>query len=184
MGKSGSKITPMMQQYSSIKNQHPDSILMFRMGDFYEMFYEDAVTASKILNITLTSRDKGVREKRVPMCGVPYHSVEPYIAKLIAAGHRVAICEQTEDPKKAKGIVKRNVIRIITPGTLVETHLLEEKDNNYLVALNPPVDQDTECGMSFLDLSTGDFRLCEFGEDRWMDRCMEELERLNPREIL
>ena len=127
-------LTPMMQQYLQIKEQHKDALLFFRLGDFYELFFEDAITASKELEITLTGRDCGL-EERAPMCGVPYHSVEGYISRLIEKGYKVAICEQLEDPSKAKGIVKRDVVRIITPGTLVETSMLDEKSNNYLVSL-------------------------------------------------
>src|SRR5690606_584530 len=126
-------LTPMMQQYLQIKEQHKDALLFFRLGDFYELFFEDAITASKELEITLTGRDCGL-EERAPMCGVPYHSVEGYISRLIEKGYKVAICEQLEDPSKAKGIVKRDVVRIITPGTLVETSMLDEKSNNYLVS--------------------------------------------------
>ena len=110
-----STTTPMMRQYLEIKAQYPDAILFFRLGDFYEMFMDDAVTASRILDITLTSRNKGAAEE-VPLCGIPYHSCQPYIAKLVESGHKVAICEQVEDPKAAKGIVKREVVRVVTPG--------------------------------------------------------------------
>ncbi|OGL46203.1 MAG: DNA mismatch repair protein MutS [Candidatus Schekmanbacteria bacterium RBG_13_48_7] len=178
------KITPMMQQYKKIKNQHPGSILMFRMGDFYEMFFEDAVLASKVLNIALTSRERGEKENRIPMCGVPYHSVDPYIAKLIGSGYRVAICDQLEDPKKARGIVKRDVTRVITPGTLVESHLLNEKENNYLASINVFPVKNSVIGFSFLDLSTGDFFVCEFEGDKWLSKFIDEFERLNPKEIL
>ena len=122
-------MTPMMQQYFDIKNQYKDYILFYRLGDFYEMFYDDALTASSELDLTLTGRDCG-EDERAPMCGVPYHSCEGYIGKLIERGYKVAICEQVEDPKTAKNLVKREVIRIITPGTLIEKDLLNDKVNN------------------------------------------------------
>ena len=126
-----SKLTPMMQQYMQIKEQYKDALLFFRLGDFYEMFFDDAIIASKELEITLTGRDCGLPE-RAPMCGVPYHSAEGYIAKLIEKGYKVAICEQIQDPSEAKGIVERDVVRVITPGTLLESSMLDEKTNNYL----------------------------------------------------
>ncbi|MDD3024214.1 MAG: DNA mismatch repair protein MutS, partial [Syntrophomonadaceae bacterium] len=124
----------MIRQYLEIKGQYPDAILFFRLGDFYEMFFNDACVASRELEITLTGREGGTRE-RVPMCGVPYHAVDGYIARLIGKGYRVAICDQVEDPAEAKGIVKREVTRVITPGTIMEGQLLEEKKNNYLACV-------------------------------------------------
>ena len=126
--------TPMVQQYLEVKNQHQDELLFFRLGDFYELFFQDALTASKELNITLTGRAGGL-EDRIPMCGVPYHAVDGYIAKLIRKGYRIAICEQVEDPKLAVGIVKREVIKIITPGTVLSSAVLEEGHNQYLACL-------------------------------------------------
>jgi DNA mismatch repair protein MutS len=126
--------TPMMRQYLEIKAGYPDAILFFRMGDFYEMFLDDALLASRILDITLTSRNKGSGDE-IPFCGVPYHSVTPYITRLIETGHKVAICEQVEDPKQAKGIVRREVVRVITPGLLIEAESLSPEENNYLLAL-------------------------------------------------
>ena len=126
--------TPMVQQYLEVKRQHQDELLFFRLGDFYEMFFDDALTASRELNITLTGRAAGL-EERIPMCGVPYHSVDGYIAKLIKKGYRIAICEQVEDPKLAKGIVERKVIKIITPGTALNEQLLDDKHNRFLVFL-------------------------------------------------
>ena len=128
------ELSPMMQQYMQVKQQHKDHILFFRLGDFYEMFFDDALLASKELELTLTGRDCGLPE-RAPMCGVPYHSCEAYIARLIKKGYKVAICEQMEDPKSAKGIVKREVIRVITPGTLIETNMLEEGVNNFIASI-------------------------------------------------
>ena len=126
--------TPMVQQYLEVKRQHQDELLFFRLGDFYEMFFDDALTASRELNITLTGRAAGL-EERIPMCGVPYHSVDGYIAKLIKKGYRIAICEQVEDPKLAKGIVERKVIKIITPGTALSEQLLDDKHYRFLVFL-------------------------------------------------
>ncbi len=171
--------TPLMRQYTEIKNRYPGSILFFRMGDFYEMFGDDAVVASKVLQITLTSRNKNKGEK-VPLCGVPYHAADAYIAKLIKAGHRVAVCEQVEDPKTAKGIVKREVIRVITPGTVVEDNLLSSSENNFLMAVAPI---RSRIGIAALDISTGEFYLSELGEDD-TGRLMSELVRTDPKEIL
>ena len=147
----------MMRQYIEIKARHPDSILFFRMGDFYEMFLDDALLASKILDITLTSRNKGGVDE-IPFCGVPYHSVQPYIARLIEAGHRVAICEQVEDPKQAKGIVKREVVQVVTPALVTESESLTPGENSYLLALCPLGQQ---WGAAWLDLSTGEFKASE-----------------------
>ena len=130
------KLSPMMEQYFRIKEQHKDHILFYRLGDFYEMFYDDAILASKELELTLTGRDCG-QEERAPMCGVPYHSCEGYIARLIKKGYKVAICEQMEDPRLAKGVVKREVIRVVTPGTLVETSMLDEGQNNFIASICP-----------------------------------------------
>ncbi len=169
-------LTPMMQQYLQIKEQHKDALLFFRLGDFYELFFEDAITASKELEITLTGRDCGL-EERAPMCGVPYHSVEGYIARLIDKGYKVAICEQLEDPSEAKGIVKRDVVRIITPGTLVETSMLDEKTNNYLVSLYKG---EESWGISIVDVSTGEFLVSQVAYDKLID----ELTRIQPSEII
>src|SRR5512137_291094 len=148
-----SDCTPMMRQYLEIKSKYPDSILFFRLGDFYEMFLDDAVKASRILDIALTSRNRSADGSDVPLCGVPYHSATPYIARLIEAGEKVAICEQVEDPKTAKGIVRRQVVKVVTPGLVVESESLSPKENNYLLAIfagNGP-----QRGLAFLDLSTG-----------------------------
>jgi DNA mismatch repair protein MutS len=128
--------TPMMEQYFAIKKEYPDCILMFRMGDFFEMFFDDAVTVAKELDLVLTGRSCG-QEERAPMCGVPYHAVDGYLAKLVEKGYHVAICEQVEDPRLAKGIVKREVVRVVTPGTVTDTQMLDESRNNYIVALHP-----------------------------------------------
>ena len=140
--------TPMVQQYLAVKEQHPNDLLFFRLGDFYEMFFEDAITASRELNITLTKRQEGM-----PMCGVPYHSVDGYIAKLIKKGYRIAICEQVQDPKEAKGIVERKVIKIITPGTALNEQLLEDKHNRYLAFLK---EEDSSLCLVSADVSTGE----------------------------
>ena len=150
--------TPMMRQYLEIKSGYPDAILFFRMGDFYEMFLDDALIAARILDITLTSRNKGSGDE-IPFCGVPYHSVTPYIAKLIETGYKVAICEQVEDPKQAKGIVRREVVRVITPGLLIEAESLAPDENNYLLALCKG--SGDQWGIAWLDLSTGEFRVTE-----------------------
>ena len=151
------KITPMVAQYQAIKEQYPDVILMFRLGDFYEMFGDDAVTASRELEIVLTSRTQGYATD-VPMCGVPHHAVDRYIARLIAKGYRVAMCDQLEDPKKTKNIVKRGVTRVVTPGTILEDGMLDAKANNYLVAVSNEPDM---FGVAVVDISTGEFGVTE-----------------------
>jgi DNA mismatch repair protein MutS len=174
-----SQSTPMMRQYLEIKADYPDTILFFRLGDFYEMFLDDAVKASRILDITLTSRNKNSDGAEVPLCGIPYHSANPYIAKLIEAGEKVAICEQVEDPKSAKGIVKREVVKVITPGLVVDSSNLSPKDNNYLLSLFS--DDGCQWGLSYLDLSTGEFRVTELDG---LDAAIAEVACVNPREIV
>src|SRR5436853_5822512 len=150
-------LTPMMRQYLEVKAQHPDALLMYRMGDFYEMFFEDARAAAPILEVQLTARHKGT-ESEVPMCGVPHHALEGYLAKLLAAGLKVAICDQVEDPAHAKGLVKREVTRVVTPGTLSDPGLLDGKEENLLAALVWEGDfRDKPGSGAFLDLSTGTF---------------------------
>ena len=172
--------TPLMRQYSAIKERHPNALLLFRLGDFYELFFEDAVVASKELQITLTSRnkEKGVA---IPMCGVPYHAAEGYIAKLIRRGYRVAICDQVEDPRFAKKLVQREVTRVVTPGTATDSQILEPRDNNYLAAV---AERDGNAGVAFVDLSTGDFRATEFSGPEASSRLQEELDRMRPSELL
>jgi len=172
--------TPLMRQYSAIKERHPNALLLFRLGDFYELFFEDAVLASKELQITLTSRnkEKGVA---IPMCGVPYHAAEGYIAKLVRRGFRVAICDQMEDPRFATKLVKREVTRVVTPGTAIDSQILEPRENNYLAAL---AERDGSVGLAFVDLSTGDFRATEFSGSEAAARLQEELERMRPSELL
>ncbi len=172
--------TPMMKQYQEIKEQYTDTILFFRLGDFYEMFSTDALLASRELEITLTGRDAGM-EERVPMCGIPYHAADNYIAKLIQKGYKVAICEQVEDPKLCKGIVKREVIRVITPGTALDTQLIQEASNFYLAAI---FTEQQSWGLAFCDVSTGEFWLSEFSGPEGRTVLQEELLRLNPAEIL
>ncbi|MEA3232487.1 MAG: DNA mismatch repair protein MutS, partial [Thermodesulfobacteriota bacterium] len=152
-----SKLTPMIEQYLSIKDRYQDAILFYRMGDFYEMFFEDAELAAGILEITLTSRNKN-QKKPIPMCGVPYHAAKNYIARLINRGLKVAICDQVEDPSLAKGLVKREVVRVITPGMIVEDDLLEAKSNNFVLSFF--IHRDN-AGLASLDISTGEFRVCE-----------------------
>ena len=175
--------TPLMRQYAAIKKQHPSSLLFFRLGDFYELFFDDAVVASKELQITLTSRnkEKGVA---VPMCGVPYHAAEGYIAKLIRKGFKVAICEQVEDPKLAKKLVRREVTRVVTPGTAADSALGAE-ENNFLAAVSRGTLKGAPvAGFAALDLSTGEFRATEFSGDDAERRVWDELEQLRPREVL
>jgi DNA mismatch repair protein MutS len=152
-----SELTPAMRQYVEVKERYPDCILFFRMGDFYEMFFEDAVTASKVLDITLTSRNKNSKDA-VPLCGFPYHAASGYISRLIDQGFKVAVCEQTEDPKNAKGVVRREVVRVITPGLLLDAENLREKENNYLGALAA---KNGAFALAFVDISTGEFRVAE-----------------------
>lgn len=172
-----STTTPLMRQYLEIKADYQDSVLFFRLGDFYEMFMEDAVLASRVLGITLTSRNKG-DENSVPLCGIPYHSSQGYIAKLIKAGHKVAICEQVEDPKEAKGIVKREVVKVVTPGLVTDMDTLDPKENNYLMA----VIAGSDCfGVAHVDITTGEFRVTEVDG---LIQVESELGSLRPREVL
>lgn len=172
--------TPLMRQYNGIKEHYPNALLLFRLGDFYELFFEDAIVASKELQITLTSRnkEKGVA---VPMCGVPYHAAEGYISKLIRRGYRVAICDQVEDPRKAKKLVKREVTQVVTPGTVTGAQVLEPRDHNYLAAV---AESNGAIGLAFADLSTGDFRVTEIAGEGRQERLIEELVRMRPRELL
>lgn len=173
-------LSPMMSQYLEIKEQNKNNIVFFRLGDFYEMFFDDAKLASEELDLTLTGRDCGLKE-RAPMCGVPYHSCEAYIARLVDNGHSVAICEQMEDPATAKGIVKREVVRVVTPGTVIEDSMLEEGRNNYLCALS--LDRDG-CGLCFCDASTGAVELTEITGESSLERLLNELGKFYPKEII
>lgn len=171
------ELTPMMQQYMLTKEQYKDCILFYRLGDFYEMFFEDAQIASKELEITLTGKNCG-QEERAPMCGIPYHAVDGYLTKLVNKGYRVAICEQVEDPKLAKGIVKREVIRIVTPGTNLNTQALDETKNNYLMGI---IWNDDICGISTVDITTGDYYMTEVDSVR---KLLDEIYKFAPSEII
>src|SRR6516225_6152496 len=174
-------LTPMMRQYHAIKQEAPDALLPFRLGDFYELFFDDAVTASRELEITLTARNKE-REKPVPMCGVPYHAAEGYIARLLRKGYKVAICDQMEPPQKGVKLVKRDITRIITPGTVTDTNVLAAGENNFLLAITDGPDEQLGC--AFLDISTGELRASQFaGPDRW-SRLLLDVEHFSPREVV
>src|SRR5580704_4105793 len=169
--------TPLMRQFWAAKRQHPDALLFFRMGDFYELFFEDAKVASRELQIQLTARDK---ERAIPMCGVPYHAAEGYVARLLRKGYRIAMCDQMEDPKLTKKIVRREVTRVLTPGTAIDP-ALGSSENNYLAALHIT---DQTVGLAYLDLSTGDFRATEFSGANALSQCADELAKLAPAEVL
>lgn len=171
-------LSPMMQQYMQLKEQHPDALLFFRLGDFYEMFFEDALTASRELELTLTGRDCGL-EERAPMCGVPHHSAQTYLSRLIEKGYKVAICEQMQDPSETKGLVERAVVRIVTPGTVIESSMLDERSNSYLLSLYVESDR---AGLAFADVSTGEFYAYEIQDA--MKRLPDELARIAPKEII
>ncbi len=172
------KSTPMMQQYTKLKEKHKDCLMFFRLGDFYELFFEDAEIASRELEITLTARGK---TDRAPMCGVPHHAADSYIDKLISKGYKVAICEQIEDPSEAKGIVKRDVIRVITPGTLIDTNLLDDKRNNYLASLYISA---KGCGLTYADISTGEFLCTQITGEEKKQKIIDEITRIEPSEII
>ena len=175
------ELSPMMQSYLNTKEQYKDCMLFYRLGDFYEMFFDDAIVASRELEITLTSRACGLDEK-APMCGVPHHAVDMYISRLIAKGYKVAICEQLEDPKKTKGIVKRDVIRVVTPGTLIETNMLEEKKNNYIMSI---VKKGLYYGLAICDISTGDFYATQIKlSENNFEKLLDEYARYSPAEIV
>ena len=171
------QLTPMMQQYMKTKEEYKDCILFYRLGDFYEMFFDDALTASKELEITLTGKDCG-QEERAPMCGVPYHAVDAYLNKLVSKGYKVAICEQVEDPKLAKGIVKREVIRVVTPGTNLNTQALDETKNNYLMCIVYTTDR---YGISVADITTGEYLVTELDNER---KLLDEIMKFSPSEII
>ena len=173
-------MTPMMRQYLELKDKYSDCLLFFRLGDFYEMFFEDAKTAAKELDLVLTGRDCGLSE-RAPMCGVPYHAVDNYIAKLIEKGFKVAVCEQTEDPALAKGLVERDVIRVITPGTVIEERMLEEGQNSYIASISLG---ENVIGLAYADVSTGEFNLLQLSGKQPAVALLDELERIRPREII
>src|SRR5437588_1128897 len=168
--------TPLMRQYNSIKEQVPNALLMFRLGDFYELFFEDAVIAARELEITLTSRNKE-KGTSIPMCGVPHHAVEGYIARLIQKGHRVAICDQMEDPKLAKKLVRRDITRVVTPGTAMDANLVRSRENNYLAAV---ARAGARSAVAHVDISTGEFRVTEMTPAE----VAGALEQLGAREVL
>ncbi|WP_296557541.1 DNA mismatch repair protein MutS [uncultured Acetobacterium sp.] len=177
------QLTPMMTQYLQLHEEVPDALLFFRLGDFYEMFFDDALTASRELEIALTGRDCGLDE-RAPMCGVPHHAAQNYITRLVEKGYKVAICEQVEDPKEAKGIVRREIIRVISPGTISEGKLLESKKNNYLMALFL---ENNQLGLASLDVSTGDFYVTQIeakSREQWLSHLSDEIGRLLPAEVI
>ncbi len=171
------EFTPMMQKYLETKNEYADCILFYRLGDFYEMFFEDAITASRELEITLTGKDCG-QEERAPMCGIPYHAAEGYLNKLVSRGYKVAICEQVEDPKQAKGLVKREVVRIVTPGTNMDMHALDESKNSYLMCVTY---MQAKIGISLADVSTGDYFVTEVDD---LKKLMDEIIKYQPKEII
>ena len=172
-----SEYTPMMQQYIDTKKDYKDCILFYRLGDFYEMFFEDAKTASKELEITLTGKNCG-QEEKAPMCGVPYHSVEAYLNRLVAKGYKVAICEQVEDPKMSRGLVRREVVRIVTPGTNLDTQALDETKNNYIMCV---VYMEDRYGVSIADVTTGDYFVTEVDQEQ---KLMDEIHKFAPSEII
>ena len=174
------KKSPMMEHYDKIKAAHPDCIIFYRLGDFYEMFFDDAIKASKMLDLTLTGRDCGMAE-RAPMCGVPFHAADEYIAKLVAMGEKVAICEQLEDPSTAKGLVERDVVRIVTAGTLTEEELLDEKSNNFIACVYGSA---ASAGLAWCDITTGDFYAKKCESDKVFDEICDNLVRINPSEII
>lgn len=180
MAKNDGKLSPMMTQYFQIKNQYDDAILFFRLGDFYEMFFEDAKIASQELDLVLTGRDCG-QEERAPMCGVPFHSADSYIAKLVSRGYKVAICEQMEDPATVKGLVKRDVIRIITPGTVIESSMLEDGSNNYLCSVYYG---EKDLGVCFADISTGEFHITSLQSEDMENKLVNQLSTYSPKEII
>ena len=173
-------VTPMMQNYLDTKEKYKDCILFYRLGDFYEMFFDDAITASKELELTLTGKDCGL-EERAPMCGIPHHAVNTYIPKLVEKGYKVAICEQLEDPRYAKGIVKRDVVKIVTPGTITDLSMLDEKRNNYIATV---IIQKKECAISFCDISTGEFFISSINGLDITTKIMNEISRISPSELI
>ena len=175
-GKFVAELTPMMQQYMKTKEEYKDCILFYRLGDFYEMFFDDAKIASKELELTLTGKNCGL-EERAPMCGIPYHAVEGYLSRLVSKGYKVAICEQMEDPALAKGLVRREVVRIVTPGTNICEQSLDESRNNYIMSI---VYVSDRFGISFADVTTGDYFVTEVDSAR---KLMDEMYKFSPREV-
>ena len=176
-----------MRQYLEAKRQHPLALVLFRMGDFYELFYEDALVAARALDLTLTSRSKDATGAAVPMCGVPHHAADGYITRLVRKGHRVAICEQVEDPRKAKGVVRREVVRVVSPGTLADAGYLDAREPAFLLAvtgLEAPADPQTRLGVALLDLSTGEFQVAEYHGAHARQALDDDVAVLAPREIV
>ena len=181
--------TPAMKQYYKAKLEYPDSLIFFRMGDFYESFDEDAKVISKELDITLTTRGKTKNGKKMPLAGIPYHSIDLYLPRLIKKGYKVAICEQLEDPKKAKGIVKRGVVRVITPGTAIDSSIITTSSNNYLMVIVSDFNylkdsKEILFGISFLDISTGEFLTTQFKDNSPYEKLISEIENMCPSECL
>lgn len=174
------KLSPMMKRYFQIKDNYPDCLLFFRLGDFYEMFFDDAVTASRVLDLTLTGRDCGL-EERAPMCGVPYHAVDNYIRRLIENGYRVAICEQLSDPATSKGLVDRDVVRVVSSGTVMEEDILDEKKSNYLCSI---FSNANSFGIAWTDISTGEFDVYEYTGEDYLERLSNILGSIAPSEII
>src|SRR5262245_30078858 len=179
--------TPAMRQYFDAKQQYRDAILFFRMGDFYEMFYEDALVASRALELTLTSRSKDGHGTSIPMCGVPHHALDTYLARLVKQGFRVAICDQVEDPRKAKGIVKRQIVRVVSPGTLTDSQYLDAREPAFLVSLvehRSRAGSEPSWGAALLDLSTGEFSCAEYDGPAAVQALADDIRVLRPREIV
>ena len=174
------ELSPMMQQYIAAKKQRPDCLLFFRLGDFYEMFFDDAILVAKELELTLTRRECGLEEK-APMAGVPHHSADRYIEQLVDKGYKVAICEQLEDPAEAKGIVKRDIVKVVTPGTVTDLESLDESKNNYLLAL---YQLGKAYGLAYIDLTSGEFEACEIISGDTKVKAYNEINRVDPAEIL
>src|SRR5437762_4773675 len=181
-------VTPAMRQYLDAKQQHREAIVLFRMGDFYEMFYEDALVAARALELTLTSRSKDADGGGIPMCGVPFHAVDGYIARLVKKGFRVAICDQVEDPRKAKGLVRREVVRVVSPGTLTDANYLDAREPAFLMSVSlgrePAGSTESAIGVALLDLSTGEFTAAEYHGGEAAATLAEEIAILRPREII
>ncbi|MCK4928288.1 MAG: DNA mismatch repair protein MutS, partial [Methanosarcinales archaeon] len=175
------KLTPAMQQYYDAKQQHPDALIMFRMGDFYESFGEDAATMARELDITLTTRGKDKEGEKMPLAGIPYHALDSYLPRLIKKGYKVAICEQLEDPKKAKGVVKRGVVRVVTPGTAMDSSMFHDSGSNYLMAV---ARLDKHFGISFIDISTGEFMTTQVNSEESFDAVVSEAARMRPAECI
>ena len=172
--------SPMMQHYLETKSKYPDCVLFYRLGDFYEMFFDDAINVSRELELTLTGKECG-RENRAPMCGIPYHAGEIYASRLVQNGYKIAICEQVENPKNAKGIVKRDVIKIMTPGTITDGNLLDEKKNNYIMSI---FKDGMYYGIAAFDISTGEAYATEIKSDNNFQKLINEISRFNPSELI